>query len=136
VTFAQGRNFAGTWMVDYERTPRGVQARSGGAGLEPAGDAPPVQITLDATHFSFGPRKYKLDGTTTIESPVGPPPTAKTSWKGDKLVIEESWTAADGSPRKATITWYLEGASLVREISSVVPDTGESRVHKTYYNRK
>jgi hypothetical protein len=130
-TFAQGRDFTGKWMVDSERTPPGVQLRAGGAGYEPAGPPPPITIALDATSFTVGPTKYKLDGTSTFEGPNGTV-TVKASWKGDKLVLEEN---APGSHGVVTITWYLEGKALVRETSSRARDTGEPRVRKVYYKR-
>jgi hypothetical protein len=86
---AQGRNFTGKWLVDSERTPPGVQLRSDGAGYETAGPPAPMPIALDSTSFTVGPTKYRLDGSTTFEGPNGAV-TVKASWKGDKLVLEES----------------------------------------------
>jgi hypothetical protein len=128
-TFAQGRNFTGNWMVDSERMPSGVQVRAGAAGYESAPPAP-MPITLDATSFTVGPTKYKLDGTSSFEGPKGTV-LVKASWKGDKLILEEGGPGGSG----ATIAWYLEGNALVRELSSPARDGGEPRVRKVYYKK-
>ena len=133
-TFTQGRNFTGNWVVDYARTPRGVQMRAGANGPEPADAPPPLRVALDSTSFTFGSRSYKLDGTTSFDVPNGTV-TTKTSWKGDKLVLEITEPGTDGTPHSLTMTWYLEGASLVRELSSAARDGGEPRVAKIYYKR-
>ncbi|HKV98820.1 MAG TPA: hypothetical protein VJN96_03290 [Vicinamibacterales bacterium] len=128
---AQNRNFAGNWIVDSERSPGGIQARSGAVGYEP-GVTPPLAIAMDSTTITVGSSTYKLNDTVKFEGTAGTA-TAKTSWKGDKLVIER--TDPGGRPAVTTTTFYLDGTSLVRELSFVARDGGEPRVIKTYYKR-
>ena len=195
---AQGRNFAGVWTIDAEKTmaanPAGaggggvargggfggggggavitsagggggavarsgggggavgaggggggaVVARGGGGGAMVGGGggrggAMPAGITLsiDANSFTIAQGEmttvYRTDGSiNNIESP-GPKTTAKAAWQGDSLVIETTRETENGNV-VSTATWYLDGASLVRETKSTNP-AGEQIVRKTYYKK-
>jgi len=109
----------------------GGGGRGGGGGA--VGVAGPTTIALDSTSFTFGTLKYTIGGTSTLEMPRGTV-TAKAAWSADKLVIEQTSQGANG-PIVTTISYYLEGDSLVRETSNPAPDGGAPRVSKTFFKR-
>lgn len=177
--FAQGRDFAGSWVIDSEKTAAAMSSvsgggaggrgggvvgrqsagggmRSGGGGVAVAGGGggrggfgggaggraasaspAPTVISLDATTFTVAvgevPTVYRLDGSpTTIERPTGTV-TAKASWVGDKLTIQAVTDTPNGQMSSTTL-WYLEGESLVREISAPGA-SGQTMTRKTYFKR-
>lgn len=116
-TFAQARDFAGTWVLDPEKTG--------------SSDGPKqVVLTLTAKEFTakFGGENaqvmpFKLDGTETVVKD-GDKTRGKTKavWKGDKLeatVITERATD--------NVTFSRDGAWLVVEPSS--PQHGPTKLY-------
>ena len=94
--------------------------------------AGPQTISLDATTFTIATAEtstaYKLDGSaTTTETPRGNI-TVKAGWKDDRIVIETTAPGAAG-PMVSTTSWYLDGATLVRE-TSVTGADGQPVVRK------
>jgi hypothetical protein len=94
-------------------------------------------IAMDATSFTVTTGSdvtvYKFDGS---ETPVGRRgnAVAKAAWKGDRLVIETT-TQLPSGPITQTTTWYLEGTSLVSEVSTPT-QSGQPTVRKTYYTQR
>ena len=113
------------------RCERYTGGAGGGGGR--GGAATPTTIAFDSTSFTVGTTSYKLDGATSYESARGTV-TAKTSWKSDKLVIEETAAGANG-PVTTTTSWYFDGDNLVRERSTPAADGTAPRVNKTYFKR-
>jgi hypothetical protein len=109
----------------------------GGGGRGRSGGSTPMSLSLDANSFTVGQGEtstvYRLDGSPTVsETPIGRA-TAKAAWKGDKLVIETVTDGANGQIA-TTVSWYLEGDSLVRETQVPGPD-GNATSRKTYFKR-
>jgi len=136
--FAQGRNFAGTWVHDDEKTrvangitgtPMGGVAFSANGEASQSG-APPMVVVVDGSSITIGVRKYQAGGTTTFEL-RGDTYKTKAEWKDDKLVIEETIATPNG-PIVNTLSWYIEAAHLVRETPS--PNRPQ-KVLKAYYTR-
>ncbi len=116
---------------------RGGGGGGGGARGRSGAAAGPMSITLDSTTFTLAQGEtstaYKLDGSpTTISTPRGDA-TAKASWKGDRLIIETTSPGANG-PVVTSVAWYLDGQSLVREMSVPGPD-GELVTRKIFYKK-
>jgi hypothetical protein len=141
---AQGRNFAGTWTFDEAKTraadprmragtPITIAVDASGAAPD-TGTARPMIVAWDSTSFTWGPNTYKLGATTSLPDKMrGGMVAFRAAWKDDKMVIDEL-AAVDG-PVVSTITYYLEGQSLVREWSKPSSDGSAPRVLKTYYKR-
>ena len=116
VAFAQGRDLAGTWVLDTEKSG--------------TTDGPKqIVTTLSAKEFTarFGGETaqvmpFKLDGTETVVTD-GDLTRGKTKavWKGDKL---EATVTSERSTE--TVTFSREGAWLVAEVSS--PQHGPSKL--------
>ena len=109
--FAQGRDFAGAWALDAEKS-----------GTK---DGPPqIFITQTAKEFTarFGGEKaeampFNLDGTEREVKERGA--TTKAAWKGDKLEATVKMPppagAQEGGRPPETITFSRDGAWLVIE---------------------
>ena len=121
--FAQGRDFAGSWKLDAEKSA--------------TTNAPPlVIITLTEKEFTarFGsetaqPMLFNLDGTERVIKERGV--TTKAAWKGDKLVASVKMPAPatdeDGKPGPDSVTFSREGAWLVLE--ATMPDHGTTKLY-------
>ncbi len=100
VTFAQGRELAGTWNFDAAKTgpmkdPAGSERKEGAepAGSRRAGPGGPAKVIVKQTDktitIAMGADErnaltFNLDGT---ESPVMGEGKGKVAWKGDKLEV-------------------------------------------------
>ena len=102
VTFAQGKDLSGSWVLDVEKTGKK--------------EGPPmVAITLTPAEFvatvgsaTAKPLTFKLDGT---ETPADMGGKTKAAWKGDRL--DATFISRDGNAE--TITFFRDGAWLVME---------------------
>ena len=114
----------------------GTMVAGGGGGR---GGAVPAGLTLsiDANSFTMSQGEtttvYRTDGSINNIESTGAKTTAKASWQGDSLVIETTREMETGTI-VSTATWYLEGASLVRE-TKTASAAGEQVVRKTYYKK-
>ena len=117
VTFAQSRDFSGSWVLDKEKT-------KGDGGI------PEFTVTMTPTTLTMTPPAgsrapalaFSLEGKKTTA--MGQ--TLKAAWKNNKL--ETSLTNPKGS---TTITWSREGESLVHEA-----DMGHGgKPEKIYYKK-
>ena len=124
--FAQGRNIAGTWVLDEAKTgpipgaPAGAAARAGGP--------PKMFIKQTPKDISIGMGRednavtFNLDGSVS-EQKLG---KSQMEWKGDKFLAK----VTDGRGGEAiTLTFYREGAWLVVES----PAHGGGGIEKMYY---
>ena len=107
---AQGRDFAGSWTLDVEKSG--------------SKDGPPVVvITQTAKEFTarFGGEKaqlmpFNLDGTERTIKERGA--TTRAVWNGDKLeasVKMPTEAGREGNPGPEVVTFSREGAWLVLE---------------------
>jgi hypothetical protein len=149
--FAQGKNFAGKWTADAEKTaaamPDGMAGGGGGggrAGGGAGGGGGDFTITMDAKTLTIerttGKTVYNLDGSDSknmVPGRQGGDPTeqvSKVKWDGDKLVVDTTSQGPNG-PQTRTVKWYLEGANLVQETSQAPRGGGDPVVRKTYYKK-
>ena len=124
-------DFSGTWI---EVTPaleaaerqlarteslfsKGLQneqnLQSARAGLTQQRTAATQVITQTATGITArrsdgAESSYRLDGSESRNAGPAGTVTARAKWDGDRLVIEETATAADGSVRRTTRVWSLD----------------------------
>ena len=119
--FAQGRDLAGSWVVDPEKTTDKYAPQS-------------IVLTLTAKEFTAqaGGEKapvmtFKLDGTETELKLDGGKSgaKAKAAWKGDKLEV-----MLLRGERSETLTFSREGTWLVVEVQS--PEHGKI---KNYFKK-
>jgi len=110
---------------------------SGGGGRGAAATPMALGVTVDAKSFSITSGEtvttYTLDGSVKDISNETRTASAKASWQGDKVVIENTSSGPNG-PVVTTASWYLDGEWLVRENTSTGPD-GTPVSRKTYYKR-
>jgi len=116
-TFAQGRDFAGSWTLDVEKT-----------GTK---NGPPMAVitqTAKEMTVRFGPdtaatMAFNLDGTErVVKDRSGREATTRAAWKGDKLIATVKMPpppadhAGDAGPD--SVTFSRDGAWLVLEADS------------------
>lgn len=136
VTYAQGRNFAGEWILDAAKTgplagaPATNAPAAAGRQAGPAGP-PKMFIKQTAKEISIGMGRednvvtFNLDGSDAAQKQG----TSKMAWKGDKLVATVTSARAGGPSGGTSLTFYREGAWLVVE----EPAHGGNGVEKLYY---
>jgi len=101
-TFAQGRDFGGTWVLDAEKS----STKQGPGTMTIVLGANEFKVTMgDGTRAAT--LAFKLDGTET-ELEHGN--KGKAAWKGDKL---EATIISSRGP--SSVTFSREGAWLVQE---------------------
>jgi hypothetical protein len=122
---AQGRNIAGTWVLDVAKTGAPAAGAAGRAG------GPPkmfIKQTPKDISIAMGAETnivtFNLDGSGA-EQKMG---KSKMEWKGDKFVATVSATR-DGKTITNALTFYREGAWLVVEN----PAHDGAGIEKMYY---
>jgi hypothetical protein len=113
----------------------GAVAGFGGGGGGRGGAAPtPMSISVSATTFTIGTGEngvtYQINGSTQTIATARGDVIAKSSWQGDKLVIETTSPTPDGALATTTTGWYRDGEWLVRETTAP-----SGAVRKTYYKK-
>lgn len=125
-TFAQGREIAGTWVLDPAKTGpiQGAPAGAGAGGpIKMYVKQTPKEISV-AMGNEANVVVFNIDGTEN-EQKMG---KSKMEWKGDKLIATVSATR-EGKARTNALTFYREGAWLV--VENPAHDGGG--VEKIYY---
>ena len=122
-TFAQGRDFAGSWTLDADKSN--------------TKNAPPL-VVITMTDKEFTARfttdtsrtmSFNLDGTERFIKEQGA--TTKAIWKGDKLVasvkMPKPGSDDEGKPGPDSVTFSREGAWLVLE--ATMPEQGTTKLY-------
>jgi len=111
-TFAQGRDLAGTWVLDPAKTGPIQGAPAGAAAGGPVKMF--VKQTASEISVAMGSETnvvaFNIDGTEK-EQKIG---TSKMEWKGNKMLATVS-----SQRNTMTLTFYRDGAWLVVEL--IVP---------------
>jgi hypothetical protein len=128
-------NTSGTTAVRGGGGGAAVGGFAGGGGGGRGGAAPtPMSIAVSATTFTVGSGEnavtYQINGSTQTIATARGDVIAKSSWQGDKLVIETTSPTPDGALMTTTTAWYRDGEWLVRETTAT-----SGAVRKTYYKK-
>jgi hypothetical protein len=123
--YAQKKDFSGAWTVDQAATDAAAATappppRGGGGGGRGFGTGPmTIKQTADSISLERVGRNgpvtatYKLDGVEQAITLGDMPMKAKAKWDGDKIVIETTYTAQDGSPVTTWLTLQLDDKGML-----------------------
>ena len=134
-------NLSGRWLLNYERSGRGVTGNSPDVVF-------PSELTVSQTPTELSVRRasvrqapfsavYKLDGSRiTVDAPAGISETAQAKFDGATLVI--TYRRSFSSPAGDVVTdfredWNVNGTMLT--IKKTVTQEGESQTETAAYDK-
>lgn len=131
---AQAPNFAGTWMLDAEKSK--VVATAGFTGLISAGAPKTLHITQPANGTvvvesqinEAHVRIYKPGGETSTPAGQGGAVTMTSKWEGRALVSEGAMKAPNGDTTtvREVFTLGADGKSLTVQVATTAIDKADS----------
>lgn len=139
--YAQAPNFAGTWVLDQEKTQAANPNAGGGGGRMGGGRmGGPMTLTQDAAKLVIArtmgentiTTTYNLDGSPSKNSMMArggqTEVTSTAKWDGAKLVV----TSDNGQ----TITYAMDGAWLVVSTTRPGREGGPGMTSAQYFKKQ